>query len=85
MEITDAFMSSFCDRRIVLGADKILDSKRDRRMSMYSREDRMRAMELCFKYDKSTSFGSGGGGCTVGASPFVILLAAPLLFSLIRK
>ena len=33
----------------------------------------------------SSASGSGGGGCTVGASPFVILLAAPLLFSLIRK
>ncbi|MHC1762602.1 MAG: hypothetical protein AB9917_24380 [Negativicutes bacterium] len=34
-------------------ADKILDSKRDRRMPMYSREKRMKAIELYIKYDKS--------------------------------
>jgi hypothetical protein len=34
-------------------ADKILDSKRDRRVSvMYSREERMKAIELYMKYDK---------------------------------
>lgn len=36
-------------------ADKILDSKRDRRLSVYSKEKRMRAIELYIKYDKSAA------------------------------
>ena len=37
------------------GADKTLDSKGDRRLSMYSREQRMKAIELYIKYGKSAA------------------------------